>query len=138
MIRIANRQKKARVPAAKVRRLARRLLGERALSLAFVTDAEIRRLNRRFLGHDRPTDVLSFRLDGGPRPRGGFLGEVVVSAETASREARLRRLPVEEEILRYVAHGILHLLGYDDRRPRDRARMWDRQEGELRKLSGEA
>jgi len=138
MIRIANRQGKVKVPAAGVRRLARRLLGTRDLSLAIVTDAEIRRLNRRFLGHDRATDVLSFRLDGGPSGKKGFLGEVVVSADTAAREARRRRLPVDEELLRYVAHGILHLLGYDDRRPRDRARMWARQEGELRKLAGDA
>ena len=133
---IANLQKKVRIPAAKVRRLARGLLGGRSVSLAFVADAEIRRLNRRYLGRDRATDVLAFRLQDGPPLPGGLLGEVVVSAETAAREARLRRLPVEEEILRYVAHGILHLLGYDDRRPRDRARMWARQERELGKVRG--
>ncbi len=129
MVQIANAQKKVRIPQRKVRRLARRLLGKRGLSLAFVTDAAIRRLNRRFLGHDRPTDVLAFRLDPGP-----LLGEVVVSAETAAREARRRALPAEEELLRYVAHGILHLLDWDDRRPRDRARMWARQERELGRL----
>lgn len=138
MIRIANRQGRLKVPLDRVRRLARRLLGAKALSVAVVTDAEIRRLNRRFLGHDRATDVLSFRLDGGPAGKRGFLGEVVVSADTAAREARRRRLPPGEELLRYVAHGILHLLGYDDRKPRDRARMWARQERELRRFSGGA
>jgi probable rRNA maturation factor len=138
MICIANRQERLKVPVGRVRRLARRLLGTKALSLAIVTDPEIRRLNRRFLGHDRATDVLSFRLDGVPLGKGGFLGEVVVSADTAAREARRRRLSAEEELLRYVAHGILHLLGYDDRRPRDRARMWARQEKELRRFPGGA
>jgi len=131
MIRIANRQKRVRIPGREVRRLARRLLGGRALSLAFVGDAEIRRLNRRFLGRDRTTDVLAFRLDGGFPGTGEFFGEVVVSAETAAREARRRGIPVREELLRYVTHGILHLLGYDDRGPRGRARMWNRQEREL-------
>ncbi len=136
LIYITDRQKTMRVPAARARRLARRILGRRSVSLAFVSDAEIRRLNRRFLGHDRPTDVLAFRLDP-PRSRAGrtgLFGEVVVSAQTATREARRRRLHAEEELLRYVAHGLLHLLGYDDRRPRDPARMWSRQERELRRL----
>lgn len=131
MIRIANRQRKMRIPTREVLRRARRLLGGRPLSLAFVEDAEIRRLNRRFLGRDRATDVLAFRLDAGFPAAGEFFGEVVVSAETAVREARRRGIPAAEELLRYVIHGILHLLGYDDRRPRGRARMWERQEREL-------
>lgn len=128
MIYVANLQKKSRVPRAKVVRLAGRLLGRRNLSVAFVTNAEIRRVNRRFLKHDYPTDVLAFRLDP------PLFGEVVVSAEYAAAEAGRRGIPVEEELLRYVAHGILHLLGYDDHDPREKARMWARQERELKRL----
>ncbi len=128
MIFITNEQGGMRVPRAGVRLLARRILPGRRLSVAFVTDATIRRLNRRFLGHDRATDVLAFRLEG------DVFGEVVVSAGRAAAEARRRGLAVREELLRYVAHGFLHLRGWDDRRPRDRARMWARQERELRKL----
>jgi probable rRNA maturation factor len=58
----------------------------------------------------------------------------VISAEFAVGEARLRKIPVEEELLRYVAHGILHLLGYDDHDPADRERMWKRQERELARI----
>ena len=52
--------------------------------------------------------------------------ELVVSAEYAVGEASKRKITVEEELLRYVAHGILHLLGYDDHRPSDKATMWKR------------
>jgi len=127
MIEIANEQRRIPIPAAKVRRLARRIAGTRSVSIAFVTNAAIRRINRKFLGHDFATDVLSFPLGGDP------WGEIVISAEYAAAESRKRRIPVEEEILRYVAHGVLHLLGYDDRDPREKARMWKRQERELKR-----
>ena len=123
MIALTNAQRRVPVPEALVRRLARRVLGRRSASVAFVTDAAMRRLNRRFLGHDYPTDVLAFPLGDG-----GLFGEVVVSAPYAAREARRRGIPVEEELLRYVVHGCLHLMGYDDHAPADRRRMWARQE----------
>lgn len=127
---IANLQKR-RLPVAKVRRLARRILrGEGAgaanLSFAFVDDREIRKLNRKFLRHNVATDVLAFRIDG------DVLGEVVISTEYAAKEARKRGIPWEEELLRYVAHGTLHLLGYDDHDPRKKRIMWKKQEGYLR------
>jgi probable rRNA maturation factor len=135
VIHLANLQKRLRVPARKARRLARQIAGKRSLSIAFVTDAAIRRLNREFLRHDFATDVLAFRLapSKAEGPGADLFGEVVVSADTARAEARRRGIPAQEELLRYVAHGILHLLGYDDHKPRDRARMWARQERELRK-----
>ncbi|HEV3029381.1 MAG TPA: rRNA maturation RNase YbeY [Planctomycetota bacterium] len=111
-----------------MRRLATQILGKRDLSIAFVTNAAIRKINRKFLQHDFATDVISFPLGT------DLIGELVISAEYASTEARSRKIPVEEELLRYVAHGILHLLGYDDHRPRDRAAMWKRQELELARL----
>ncbi|NQV04742.1 MAG: rRNA maturation RNase YbeY, partial [Candidatus Omnitrophica bacterium] len=51
------------------------------------------------------------------------LGDVVVSAETARREARKRKVPIQKEICLYLVHGILHLLGYDDKKSIDRKRM---------------
>ena len=125
---ITNHQKRVPVPRKLIERAGRRLVGRKNLSVAVVTNAAIRKLNRRYLRHDYATDVLSFPMGG------DLLGEVVVSTEYAAREARKRRIAVREELLRYVIHGILHLLDYDDRRPRDRARMWKRQEEELRKL----
>ena len=132
MIYLTNEQKKVPIPAAKVRRLAAQILGKRNLSVAFVTNAAIRKINRRFLNHDFATDVISFPLDS------DLVGELVISAEYAVWEAAKRKIPVEEELLRYVAHGVLHLLGYDDHRPADRKRMWARQERELRRILGNA
>jgi probable rRNA maturation factor len=128
MIAISNEQRRVPIPEADVRRVARGLLRGRNLSIAFVTDAAIRRINREFLGHDYATDVLSFPLDS------DLLGELVISAPYARAEARRRGIPEREELLRYVVHGILHLRGYDDRAPRDRRRMWARQERELRRV----
>jgi probable rRNA maturation factor len=114
MIAIANEQRRVPIPEADVRRVARRLVKGRGLSIAFVTDAAIRRINRRFLGHDWATDVISFPLGT------DLLGELVISAPYARSEARRRGISEREELLRYVIHGILHLLGYDDHRPADR------------------
>jgi probable rRNA maturation factor len=103
------------------------------LSIQFVDDVFIKKLNRLFKGAARPTDVLSFDLSGqGP---GDFVfADVVVSVQTAHRSAgRLRIRPVQE-ILRYVVHGLLHLLGYDDLSRRARQRMWRRQEGFVQEL----
>ena len=127
MIHLTNEQKRVPIPASKVRRLASQILGKRNLSVAFVTNAAIRKINRKFLKHDFATDVISFPLGT------DLVGELVISAEYAVGEAKKRKIPVEEELLRYVAHGILHLLGYDDHAPADRARMWKRQERELGK-----
>ncbi len=130
MIHLTDDQSRVPIPAAKVRRLAAQILGKRSLSVAFVTNAAIRKINRKFLRHDFATDVISFPLGT------DLLGELVISADYAAAEARARKIPVEEELLRYVAHGILHLLGYDDHRPADRARMWKRQELELARVLG--
>ncbi|HVR85112.1 MAG TPA: rRNA maturation RNase YbeY [Planctomycetota bacterium] len=128
MIHLTNEQARVRIPAARVRRLATQILGRRNLSIAFVTNAAIRKINRKFLQHDFATDVISFPLGT------DLIGELVISADYASAQARSRKIPVEEELLRYVAHGILHLLGYDDHRPADRRAMWKRQERELARV----
>ena len=130
MIAISNEQRRVALPLDLLRRAARRVAGRRSVSLAFVTNAAIRRINRRFLGHDWATDVVSFPLNT------DLLGELVISAEYARTEARARGIPVEEELVRYVVHGLLHLRGYDDHRPADRKRMWARQEREVRRVMG--
>ena len=127
MIHLTNEQSRVPIPAAKIRRLAVQILGKKNLSVAFVTNAAIRTINKRFLKHDFATDVLSFPLGT------DLVGELVISADYAVGEAAKRGIPVEEELLRYVAHGILHLLGYDDHAPADKKEMWTRQERELRK-----
>src|SRR5882757_933779 len=87
-----------------------------AISLAVVDDETIHDLNRRHLEHDWPTDVLSFVLEDD----GDHLeGEVVLSADTAAIAAEeLGSSPSEEQLL-YVVHGMLHLVGYDDKSDAD-------------------
>jgi probable rRNA maturation factor len=90
--------------------------------VALVNDRTIAALNRRWLGHEGPTDSIAFAFDDDPGPD-GTRGEVVVSAETALREARDRGTDPREELLLYVAHGVLHLLGWQDDTPARRRAM---------------
>lgn len=109
-------------------------------SLTFVDDEAIRALNRDYRGYDKPTDVLSFSqqedLDGFvfPEEEAPVLGDVVVSVETAERQAAERGHPVESELTLLVAHGVLHLLGEDHATPEEKARMWARQSAVLAAL----
>jgi probable rRNA maturation factor len=97
------------------------------LSLSLVDDREMARLHGEFSGDPTPTDVLAFPLEGpGPAGAGFPAGEVVVSVETAVREARARGLRPRTEVLLYAVHGILHLRGEDDHDP-VRARRMDRR-----------
>ena len=103
--------------------------GERIVCVCFVMDARMRALHRQYKGVDRSTDVLAFGMQEGVG-RGispEVLGDIVVSSETAAREARARRLPVRRELLLYAVHGVLHLLGYRDGTARD-ARVMHRLE----------
>jgi len=90
------------------------------ISLAVVDDATIHELNRQFLNHDYPTDVLSFALqDDGTH----LEGEVILSAETAAATAaELGCTPGAEQLL-YVIHGMLHLVGYRDKTPKEAQEM---------------
>jgi probable rRNA maturation factor len=77
-------------------------------SIVFISDEEMRRYNRDYRGFDKPTDVLSFRGED------GYLGDILISTETAYNQAnRSRTLTFESNIQRLVLHGLLHLIGYD-------------------------
>jgi probable rRNA maturation factor len=78
------------------------------LTIALVSDARIRALNRRFRGKDRATDVLSF-----PADESGVLGDVVIAAGVAARQAVEAGHSLQAEFRVLALHGLLHLLGYD-------------------------
>ncbi len=104
------------LPEGVVTEAARRAAAEvgfapAGLSLVFVDDLRIEDLNRRFRGREGPTDVISFAADGGEEDP---VGEVVVSVETAQRQAREFGRSLEAELAWLVAHGALHLSGMDD------------------------
>ena len=113
------------MPATKFRRDAAKAVAEAgfdgALSLAVVSDATMRRVNREFHDCDEPTDVLAFALGAGGED--GFQGEVIVSLDTARREAAEHGVEPAAELMLYVVHGVLHLLGYDDHALADARRM---------------
>ena len=102
-----------------------------SVTLAFVADDEMRALNRRYRRKDRTTDVLSFgeAWPAGTKGRDAAaglqagpdgvvrLGDIVISATQAARQARRRRWPLAAEVAFLAAHGTLHLLGFDDETP---------------------
>ncbi|MBI3332719.1 MAG: rRNA maturation RNase YbeY [Candidatus Omnitrophica bacterium] len=92
------------------------------LSILLADDRQMARLNERWMGEAGPTDVLSFPMDQGKKRLAGpvILGDVAISVETAARRAGPR---VFEEAGRYLIHGLLHLIGHDHVRLRDRRRM---------------
>lgn len=123
--------------------------GNAECGLLFVDDAKIARLNQTYLGEEGPTDVISFPLaevrgqgsgvrgqkgrvrnrpvlDFNPQPlppNPPLLGDVVISVETAKRQAERKRRPLQEEMAHLLVHGILHLVGYDHATPNERRRM---------------
>ncbi|HEY3452129.1 MAG TPA: rRNA maturation RNase YbeY [Myxococcales bacterium] len=108
-------------PAARVLRgLAKKFLASLRLSQAQVsivvtTDRRIRAVNREWRDKDQATDVLSFPAARVPGPKewGRPLGDVVISLDTARRRAREDERALKDELARYLAHGLLHLLGHD-------------------------
>ena len=126
---VSNLQRRSRVSPERLRAVTRRALAalgraDREVHVTVVDDRRIRALNARYLGTRRATDVLAFDL-AGPGP-GRLWGEVIVSAETAARQARRLRVPLAAELDLLVVHGLLHLAGYDDHDPRRARRMHER------------
>jgi probable rRNA maturation factor len=116
-----------RVAAERALRAAGRVGG--VVEIALVNDTEIRRLNRAFRGVGRRTDVLAFALEIS-QAHGGLVGQIVVSVDTARRQSRRLGVPLDLELQLLVTHGILHLIGYDDRDPVE-ARLMHGREREI-------
>jgi len=100
------------------------------LSIVLTDDRAIRRLNRTYRGKNSPTDVLSFaQTEGHEMPsQRGHLGDVIISVETARRQAQESRISLSDEVSHLLVHGILHLLGYDHERASDARAMKGRED----------
>lgn len=138
-IAIANQQSALPIDEDRLRKAAAAICEgagytEGALSVAVVDDPTIHELNRRHLDHDYPTDVLSFALEDEP-PR--LEGEVIVSSETAIANAAEYGWPPEHELLLYVVHGVLHLVGHRDKADDEVAAMRDAEARYLRRVGVE-
>ena len=133
-IEFVNRQRLFKLERKIITMLGRATLAKIArnhcsVTISFIRDREMRQLNRDYRGLDKPTDVLSFAYheglsDNEPNHNAGFLGDVIISVETAERYAREQGLSFTTEINWLVIHGILHLAGYDH----------ETDNGEMRKL----
>jgi probable rRNA maturation factor len=126
-IEIADEQSLQAVDHSRLKKAVREVLKEAGvrsgeISIAIVADPRMHELNRQYLNHDYPTDVLSFVLERDEA--GGTLdGEIVVSADYAAREAKRFDWTTDDELLLYVIHGCLHLVGHDDQTLEGRSAM---------------
>jgi len=125
-ISIKNQQKKIQIDLRKIRQVVRRLLlhtgcSDREISLLFVDDDEITEINRRYLRRNHATNVISFSfLEGefsGINPV--ILGDIVISVDTALRDAVNGGIPLEDEMDFLIIHGLLHILGYNHENNQD-------------------
>ena len=115
------------------------------VNVTIVDDEEIHQLNLDYRGVDRPTDVLSFALDEDPEnsdepaimdgPEEHLLGDIVMSAETAKRQAEEFGHGLEREFTYLAVHSLLHLIGYDHMEPEDKKVMRAKEEEALRVLN---
>ncbi|MGH9574514.1 MAG: rRNA maturation RNase YbeY [Candidatus Acidiferrales bacterium] len=160
---ISNRQRAVRVPIRSMKQFFARAMKEvrlpqTAASVCFVTDAQIAKWNAAYRGKNKPTDVLSFPVDGEVRRKKAdvrpgmrqsrpqkhfsfasfassisstsYLGDIAIAPAVARRNARLYERTLDQELRILILHGILHLMGYDHET--DTGQM-DRREKRLRR-----
>lgn len=102
------------------------------LGIVLVSAKEMASLNEKFLQHEGPTDVITFDYSEGSD---GLTGEIFICVEEAERQAKEFKTSWQSEVVRYVAHGILHLAGHDDLRPAARKKMKQVEGRLVRELS---
>jgi probable rRNA maturation factor len=128
---IKNFQKKLTISPSRIKKAIRKTLaccgkknsGE--ITVCVVDDKRIKALNLKFLRSNSATDVLSFNILGGNSRE--ILGDIAISAQTAIRNAKIFNVLPSDELLLYVIHGTLHLLGYKDRTKKEQVRMHKKQ-----------
>jgi len=140
-ISIRNRQRKERLEVRLMRRVVERIfaalgLQTQEVSILFASDRFVRRLNKHYRGIDLPTDVLAFSMREGEwtdiQPQ--VLGDVVISVETAARQAMEMGHSLDHELTILLVNGIVHLLGYDHMEKGDAERMQARERAVLSEI----
>ncbi len=135
-IQVANEQSSLRIDEPQLQAAVRSVLEDSPLqtavvSVALVDDPTIHELNRQYLQHDYPTDILSFPLETSETH---LEGQLVASTDTAIRNATEVGWPAMHELLLYVIHGALHLVGYRDQHAEENAAMCAAEASHLKKL----
>ena len=99
------------------------------ISLTFVDDAGITEINRQYLGRNYPTNVIAFSMNEGEfgDVNPNLLGDIIISTETALRDAEGGGLSLEDELDYLIIHGVLHLLGYDHELPGEAEEMKEKE-----------
>lgn len=115
---INNYQRAVRIPRLAITQMLTRAyrllkLTRVELSVVFLSPLKMRQLNQQSLGHDYVTDVITFNYATQKR-QGVINGEIVVCPYQAKMQARELKVKLNDELVLYVAHGLLHLCGYDD------------------------
>ena len=120
MIEVVNLQRKVKIDTDEIRAFTQSLIlkvreiGERSFLIAFISDSRMKQLNQLFRDKDVTTDVLSFPHEPDEfDPDKSNLGDIVISAEQAERQAKENGLSLETEVKQLILHGVLHLCGYD-------------------------
>ncbi len=135
---VLDRQSRFRPDRELLRRITRAVFAAECpgrsaeVSISFVGDGEIRPLNRDYHGSDSYTDVLAFPLE---RSEKKIVADIVVSTDTAARQASAFDTSLRHEVYLYVIHGILHICGYDDLSPVDRKVMRRKEREYLKKFN---
>jgi probable rRNA maturation factor len=141
-IQIENKQDRIRIDRRKIRSTVTKLLrylncSDKEVSLSFVNDEFIQILNKKYLKKNKPTNVLSFSLQEGEFNYINLqiLGDIVISVDTAQRDALKGDLPLQQEIDFLIIHGLLHLLGYKhEHATKKEIKMMKAKEEELSEL----
>ena len=134
-ITIANRQRTKKVNTRLLKQIAGELLAELKIAeadfgIALVSDKEMAQVNWQFLQHEGATDVITFDHES---TRTKLHGELFICVDVAVTQAKEFKSSWQSELVRYVVHGVLHLLGYDDLKPALRRKM-KREENRLVRL----
>jgi probable rRNA maturation factor len=142
---ILNRQRRKRVNTAALKRMALAVfvdlgIQHAELGVHLVSAGTMARVNWQYLRHEGSTDVITFdhtdEVKGGRGPEGRLYGELFVCVDDAVKQAREFRTTWQTEIVRYVIHGVLHLLGHDDMQPEPRRKMKREENRLVRRLGG--
>ena len=137
-VQIDDRQGKHRISKKKIQQKARAILNaldypDAELSILIVDDQQIARLNQQYLNREGPTNVIAFAMQEGPFTEiaPGLLGDVVISVETAHREAKNAGIGTAAYVDQLLIHGILHLLGYDHENNTSEAHKMEQKANEI-------
>lgn len=102
-------------------------LSTSSFTLLLTNDKEIQNLNKTYRKKNKPTDVLSFYIDKKQQIEQKYLGDIVISTDTAIKQAKIKNVPIESELILLFTHGYLHLLGFDHIKDKDAKIMFKYQ-----------